>query len=192
MNNKKHQNKPSFKIKRQSSYIKGQIFATDVLIAISLAILGIGLIASTAEFNLYNKKQNRLGDELIQTTETAAAIITNSTWSDCNFGITETPFSINWKKLQKMSSEQIKQKLSLQGYPVNISLLIGEKGNSIATKSIINDTINTDNISSIDLNVFVCSDAAKDGDLTDCMNRGVTCKNGVVINSGTLTIQVGK
>ncbi len=151
---------------------KGQIFATDLLIAMTLILLGIGFLGSMMEFNQYNSKQQYNTNEFTQKTEAGVLALVNSPWSSCYVDGTNLPYSINPSKLKTIGAEGIKQRIGLSDYNVNIMI-----GSGALTESIISEITDGKQVGVIDLNIIVCHTSAGFADLNKCMRNGTACEN---------------
>jgi len=161
---------------------KGQIFSIDLLASMVIIILGFGLLTSLGEINLYNTKQKQSFEILKQKTETALIIFTNSPRYDCNIEGIQLAYSLDENKLNLLTEQEIKKELGLMDYNVQIHT---------ETNTILNDTLNQENIASIDLNIAYCKNNPTFEDLTNCTNSGGTCYDTKLMLK-TLTIRVGK
>lgn len=158
---------------------KAQIFTVDVIISIILVILAMGVVSAVAEFNFYNSKQQLLYDSLKQKAETAAIVLANSDWSTCSIGNTNLAYSVNFYKINSVGHEMdIKKKLGLQDYNVQIK---------IGGWEILSDSMTSQNVVSVDLNVFYCNQLPPADSILNCLNNA-RCSD----NKQKLSITVGK
>lgn len=169
---------------------KGQLFATDFLIAMTIIILGLGMLGAASEFNMYQNKELTNYGELQEKAEAAAITLSNSTWSDCNLGATEMAYSINRDKISALSggASEVKKRLGVSDY--NIQILF----DNLPLSGFPNDTgtPNSKNIAGIDLNVVLCRNTVAFFDLNKCMNTNLASCFSIKINRVKLTIKVGK
>jgi len=163
---------------------KGQVFTTDFLLAMTVLILGFGLVGAISEFNMYQNKERTNFAELQEKAQLTAITLANSTWADCNFGTTEVAYSINTDKLAALpapQSTELKKRLGISDY--NAMIIIG------GTQVVSDDISGSGNIASIDLNVMVCNNTATFADLNSSMNGVFT---GTKIRQSLLAVRVGK
>jgi len=157
---------------------KGQIFSTDLLFGMVIIIFGFGLMLALTETSSFDAKHARIEKQLQEKTEVALLLLTSSPIGQCDLNV-KLPYSINTEKLTSLGSVALKKALLLEDNNVSISLSGGT--------TLINETPNTANIISIDLNVFVCDNSTKFSDLNTCLSSTIPCNN-----LQTLTIKVGQ
>ncbi|MFA6268787.1 MAG: hypothetical protein WCW13_03870 [archaeon] len=163
---------------------KGQIFSIDFILAMVLVIFGIGTMMAIAEFNMYNIKQKQEYSNLTEKTQSALIVIANSEWSSCKIGNTFFPYSINSDKLNLLIQNpvELKKRLALQDYNTQI----------ISDGTRINyDTINSDNIVALELNILYCNNSTTATDVNNCMNSTTKCTNNN-FKTGNISIKVGQ
>lgn len=170
---------------------KGQLFATDFLIAMSIIILGFGMLGALSEFDMYQNKEASNYNELQEKAETAAITLANAGWANCAVGDVNLAYSINIKSDQTLSSDDIKNLLGLKGYAANITV----GGNSYG--NVTDPTAGLQNVAVVDLNVLTCqTNNIPFADFKDCLNSGVNgpnCKTGPnKVNKQVLHVEVGK
>ena len=172
---------------------RGQLFASDFLIAMTIVILGFGIIASISEFNLYQNKEQTNYKELQEKAEAAAITLTNSTWSTCAFGTSEAAYSINTDKVGLIATaDALKKRLGIADYNVQITLTEHIIKTDISPANFPKTAINSKNIVAIDLNVMWCKNGAKFSDINACMTQQLFDCTDQNIGKGTLSIKVGK
>ena len=173
---------------------KGQIFATDFLIAMVIIILGFGLIAAASEYTLYQNKEQTNYKILQEKAETTAITLANSDWADCGYGVasakTEAAYSINLSNVNNLTPPD-KKNLAISGYPAKITLTKAVSG--VVTTMLDDGLANSKNIAITEINVMWCTNAVTYAELKACMQNpiGNNCST-ANIGKGTLKVMVGE
>ena len=158
---------------------KGQIFSTDFLFAMVLIILGLGVLTSLMEFNQYNIKQKAEYNLIKEKTEAAIIALTNNPDYECDINGIILPYSIDTNKILGATPQEIKQKIGLNDYNIQLTF----------TETLQEELINSKTIISIDLNILACDSSTTFSDLTECMKNANCAKNN--FQTKKLTLKVG-
>ena len=157
---------------------KGQIFSTDFLIAMVLIILGLGVITSVLEFNQYNIKQKAEYDLIKEKTQSAMIALTNNPSLECDINGILLPYSINTNKFSETPLPELKDKLGLRDYNIQVTF----------TEVLSEDQINSKTIISLDLNILACDNTAGFSDLNNCMKTTDCAKENFKIKNINLRV----
>jgi len=150
---------------------RGQVFSLDLLIAMVLVVLGIGLLLNAAELRAYEAKESSLRAEMQEKAEAALIAFTNSKVIACAADSTPLAFTADYAKLNAMNSaagrEALKKFLGLQGYNVQLS---------VGATTALNDSPNEGNIVALEAPVMTCTSSATltMKDVGDCATGSCT------------------
>ena len=170
---------------------KGQLFATDFLIAMVIIIIGFGTLAAALEFNMYQNKGTTNYNILTEKSEAAAITLANATWADCNFDTARVAYSINTDKIDPLigalTEAEVKKRLGL--FDTNTYILITYPDSTI--KNIVTDSLfGEKNISTMDLNILTCNNSATFADMNGCMTGAAACTASTKIRKATLQLAI--
>ncbi len=164
---------------------KGQIFSLDFLIAVSILILGIGLLMNSVYLSTYEAKEKLEKRNLSEKAEAGLTALFSNANAGCDVNGHYAAHSINLSKLDNLTSTDAKDialKKALGLGDMNVSLEVG--GNQK-----INDGMNLRNIYAVEIDVMACENSSVTFTaLRNCMN-GASCAG--PITQKKLKIRVG-
>lgn len=172
---------------------RGQIFAADFLIAMTLIIVALGTIAGLGEFNSYAEKQKVNYITLTQKAQTAAITLADSNWSTCDFNSINPSYSVDISKINSIilapeGAREIKKRLAITDTNAVITLSPIFSGPAI---TILQEAISGKNSVTIDLNVMQCSGNQDFNALLQCLKNDPSC-SGATPKLSKLSVTVSK
>ena len=150
---------------------RGQVFSIDLIIAMSLVILGIGLLFNAANLRAFEAKESFLTKEMQDRAQAAVIALVNGKATSCSFDSTPLAYSIDLQKtstLYNSASGALKKYMGLQGYNVQLSVT--------GSSPIMNETLDDKDVVALDINVMVCtsSSPANYNNMKTIMSGGTT------------------
>jgi hypothetical protein len=153
---------------------KGQVFSIDFILAISIAVLFLGVIVTLSETKMYSQKEDILSEKLIKQTDAGLVALLNGKYS-CKLetGI-NLANSLDLNLFNQTNTNEIKKYLGLNNKKV--TLIINNENTSL-------DEITTsDEIIILDQNILLCDGNISVEKLNNCINNTTCDLNEVIIN----------
>ena len=149
---------PAKQIHLSSAAQRGQIFSIDLILAMILVILAIGLLFNAANLRAFEAKEDAMSGEVREKAEAAAIALTNGGATSCSVGSSALAYSIDMAKINAYAAnpEALKKILGLQGYSVQLSVST-KAGSSV----IIDDKSETKNAVAFEAQVLACTQSSK-------------------------------
>jgi len=155
----------------------------DFIIAMTIVILGVGILFATAGIKNFEAKETLVQNELNEKTETALVALMGGGQYNCVMNGNVLAYSLDLSKIGASSPPNIaklKSYTALKDY--NVSLEIS--GSSLFGE----DLSNAKNIVGIDVNVLTCNSAVTFADLNKCLTGSMAC----VLPKQKATLRVGR